>query len=309
MLLLGSVEKEGNLREEEGGNKKKKNKKNMGRGKIEIKKIENLNSRQVTFSKRRNGLMKKARELSVLCDAEVAVIIFSSTGKLYEFSNTSMEHTLSRYSTGLDLECGEQSSDEIPTMVIEPDSNLLKDELTKLRSAYLRMIGKELDGLSLKELQHLENQLNEGILAVKDKKVGFLAHDNQKEAETVALIPFKVSSQNQLTIMGIAQQEQVLLEQLSKSRLQEQKAMLENESLRKQLLEMEKSTRSQFLQLNSLDRTNTINCSKLLSNYASEDNELSDASLQLGLSTDYGGNRKALKIEPCNGSGSQVASQ
>ena len=62
--------------------------KGMGRGKIEIKKIENLNSRQVTFSKRRNGLLKKARELSVLCDAEVAVIIFSSTGKLYEFSNT-----------------------------------------------------------------------------------------------------------------------------------------------------------------------------------------------------------------------------
>lgn len=60
----------------------------MGRGKIEIKKIENLNSRQVTFSKRRNGLLKKARELAVLCDAEVAVIIFSSTGKLYEFANS-----------------------------------------------------------------------------------------------------------------------------------------------------------------------------------------------------------------------------
>ena len=60
----------------------------MGRGKIEIKKIENLNSRQVTFSKRRNGLLKKARELSILCDAEVGVIIFSSTGKVYQWSNT-----------------------------------------------------------------------------------------------------------------------------------------------------------------------------------------------------------------------------
>ncbi|TYI03898.1 hypothetical protein ES332_A11G374800v1 [Gossypium tomentosum] len=48
----------------------------MGRGKIEIKKIENLNSRQVTFSKRRNGLLKKAKELSITCDAEVGVIIF-----------------------------------------------------------------------------------------------------------------------------------------------------------------------------------------------------------------------------------------
>jgi hypothetical protein len=60
----------------------------MGRGKIEIKRIDNLNSRQVTFSKRRTGLLKKAKELSVLCDAEVAVVIFSSTGKLYEFSSS-----------------------------------------------------------------------------------------------------------------------------------------------------------------------------------------------------------------------------
>ncbi|TYK04050.1 MADS-box transcription factor 23-like [Cucumis melo var. makuwa] len=60
----------------------------MGRGRVEIKKIENINSRQVTFSKRRNGLMKKAKELSVLCDAEVAIVVFSSTGRLYEFSST-----------------------------------------------------------------------------------------------------------------------------------------------------------------------------------------------------------------------------
>lgn len=59
----------------------------MGRGKIEIKKIENANSRQVTFSKRRQGLLKKANELAVLCDAQVAVIIFSSTGKVFEYSS------------------------------------------------------------------------------------------------------------------------------------------------------------------------------------------------------------------------------
>lgn len=52
-----------------------------------MKRIENAASRQVTFSKRRNGLLKKAFELSVLCDAEVALIIFSPRGKLYEFSS------------------------------------------------------------------------------------------------------------------------------------------------------------------------------------------------------------------------------
>lgn len=60
----------------------------MVRGKIEMKRIENGTSRQVTFSKRRNGLLKKAYELSVLCDAQVALIIFSPTGRLHEFSSS-----------------------------------------------------------------------------------------------------------------------------------------------------------------------------------------------------------------------------
>ncbi|RZB96490.1 Floral homeotic protein AGAMOUS isoform C [Glycine soja] len=64
----------------------------MGRGKIEIKRIENTTSRQVTFCKRRNGLLKKAYELSVLCDAEVALIVFSNRGRLYEYANNSFFH-------------------------------------------------------------------------------------------------------------------------------------------------------------------------------------------------------------------------
>ncbi|CAI0428623.1 unnamed protein product [Linum tenue] len=48
--------------------------------------IEDKITRQVTFSKRKGGLLKKARELSVLCDVEVALIVFSAGGKLFEFS-------------------------------------------------------------------------------------------------------------------------------------------------------------------------------------------------------------------------------
>jgi MADS-box transcription factor, plant len=59
----------------------------MVRGKTQLKRIENSTSRQVTFSKRRNGLLKKAHELSVLCSAEVAAIVFSSKGKLSEYSS------------------------------------------------------------------------------------------------------------------------------------------------------------------------------------------------------------------------------
>ncbi|XP_024970051.1 MADS-box transcription factor 27-like isoform X6 [Cynara cardunculus var. scolymus] len=70
----------------------------MGRGKIVIRRIDNSTSRQVTFSKRRNGLLKKAKELAILCDADVGVVIFSSTGKLHEFSSTSsMKSVIARY--------------------------------------------------------------------------------------------------------------------------------------------------------------------------------------------------------------------
>ncbi|KAG1366752.1 MADS3 [Cocos nucifera] len=61
----------------------------MGRGRVQLKRIENEINRQVTFSKRRSGLLKKAHEISVLCDADVAVIIFSTKGKLYEYSTDS----------------------------------------------------------------------------------------------------------------------------------------------------------------------------------------------------------------------------
>ncbi|KAK8964735.1 MADS-box transcription factor 16 [Platanthera guangdongensis] len=82
-------------------------KKEMGRGKIEIKKIENLTNRQVTYSKRRVGIMKKAKEIAVLCDAQVSLIMFSSTGKLAEYCSpsTDVKGTYERYQaiTGIDL--------------------------------------------------------------------------------------------------------------------------------------------------------------------------------------------------------------
>ncbi|KAL5563476.1 hypothetical protein UlMin_033223 [Ulmus minor] len=59
----------------------------MVRGKIQMKKIENASGMQVTFSKTRNGLLKKAHELSVRCNVKVAAIIFSQKGKLYEFAS------------------------------------------------------------------------------------------------------------------------------------------------------------------------------------------------------------------------------
>uniref|UniRef100_A0A8C3SLF1 MADS-box domain-containing protein n=1 Tax=Chelydra serpentina TaxID=8475 RepID=A0A8C3SLF1_CHESE len=54
-------------------------------------------SLQVTFTKRKFGLMKKAYELSVLCDCEIALIIFNSTNRLFQYASTDMDKVLLKY--------------------------------------------------------------------------------------------------------------------------------------------------------------------------------------------------------------------
>ncbi|KAK6933922.1 Transcription factor, K-box [Dillenia turbinata] len=80
------------------------------------------------------------------------------------------------------------------------EADTLKDEIVKLQLRQLQLMGKELDGLSLKELQHLEQQLSEGLVCVKERK------------------------------------EHMLMEQLEQSRIKEQHAMMENETLRRQVI-------------------------------------------------------------------------
>ncbi|KAF5182863.1 Agamous-like mads-box protein [Thalictrum thalictroides] len=72
-------------------------KKSTGRKKIAIEKIERSERRQVTFSKRRMGLFKKASELCILCAAEVAILVSSPAGKLYTFGYPCVESTLDRF--------------------------------------------------------------------------------------------------------------------------------------------------------------------------------------------------------------------
>ncbi|KAG7982156.1 hypothetical protein I3843_04G036000 [Carya illinoinensis] len=86
----------------------------MGRGKVQLKRIEDKTSRQVTFSKRKGGLMKKARELGVLCDVEVALMIFSDQGRLYEFSSAeSLGKILERYRRHVEEEIAVRRSSEL----------------------------------------------------------------------------------------------------------------------------------------------------------------------------------------------------
>ncbi|KAJ9697247.1 hypothetical protein PVL29_009158 [Vitis rotundifolia] len=69
----------------------------MGRQKIQIKKIEKKSSLEVTFSKRRIGLFKKAGELCILCSAEAAVIVFSPGRRAFVFGHPSADAIIDRF--------------------------------------------------------------------------------------------------------------------------------------------------------------------------------------------------------------------
>ncbi|XP_008785630.2 truncated transcription factor CAULIFLOWER A isoform X1 [Phoenix dactylifera] len=143
----------------------------MGRGRVQLKRIENKINRQVTFSKRRSGMLKKAHEISVLCDAEVAVIVFSTKGKLYEYStDASMEKILERY------QC--YSNPEKPLAQEDPGSQgswfheygKLKLKVESLQKSQRHLMGEQLDSLALKELQQLEQQLESASRRIRSRK-------------------------------------------------------------------------------------------------------------------------------------------
>ncbi|KAH1208004.1 MADS-box protein JOINTLESS [Glycine max] len=159
----------------------------MTRKKIPIKKIDNINARQVTFSKRRKGLFKKAQELSTLCDAEIALIVFSATGKLFEYASSSMQQTLERRNQhsgiqGLDNpSIGQQlGSDSFGMLPLRKEIEDKTNELSQLNE-------EELQGLKIKELQKLEDILQRRwttISKTKDEKViQEINHLKTKEAK------------------------------------------------------------------------------------------------------------------------------
>ncbi|XVF85302.1 hypothetical protein PTKIN_Ptkin17bG0106700 [Pterospermum kingtungense] len=148
----------------------------MGRGRVELKRIENKINRQVTFAKRRNGLLKKAYELSVLCDAEVALIIFSNRGKLYEFcSSSSMIKTLERYQK---CNYGAPETNVSTREALEISSQQeylkLKARYEALQRSQRNLLGEDLGPLSSKELESLERQLDSSLKLIRSTRTQYM---------------------------------------------------------------------------------------------------------------------------------------
>ncbi|KAK3403836.1 hypothetical protein EUGRSUZ_K00207 [Eucalyptus grandis] len=142
----------------------------MARGKTKMRRIENATSRQVTFSKRRKGLLKKAYELSVLCEAEVAVIIFSQNGKLYEFSsNSEIRKTIDRYrrSTNVDTY---QANVERYILHLKQETTDMERKIELLEVSQQKLSGQCLGSCSINEIQEIGDQLEQSLSSIRKRK-------------------------------------------------------------------------------------------------------------------------------------------
>uniref|UniRef100_A0ACD6A7W2 Uncharacterized protein n=1 Tax=Avena sativa TaxID=4498 RepID=A0ACD6A7W2_AVESA len=147
----------------------------MGRGKVVLQRIENKISRQVTFAKRRNGLLKKAYELSILCDAEVALVLFSHAGRLYQFSSSSnMVKTLERYQRYIfaSQDAVVPTRDEIQNNYLEYME--LKARVEVLQHSQRNLLGEDLAPLNTSELDQLEGQVGKSLRQIRSRKTQVL---------------------------------------------------------------------------------------------------------------------------------------
>nr|QEQ92615.1 AGAMOUS-like 12 [Populus ussuriensis] len=154
----------------------------MARGKVQMKRIENSVHRQVTFCKRRSGLLKKAKELSVLCDAEIGVFIFSAHGKLYELATKgTMQGLIERYmksSRGTQPEPA--ASETQPDMDVKEEINMLKQEIEILQKGLRYMFGGRAAEMALDELIELEKHLKIWIYQIRSTKMDIMFKEIQQ---------------------------------------------------------------------------------------------------------------------------------
>ncbi|CAA0815313.1 Agamous-like MADS-box protein AGL8 [Striga hermonthica] len=182
----------------------------MGRGRVELKRIENKINRQVTFSKRRCGLLKKAHEISVLCDADVGLIFFSTKGKLFQYpTHSCMERILMRYERYSHDERHPKEPDLESPVSWSLEHAKLKGRMEVLQKNQRHYMGDDLENLSFKELQNLEHQLDASLKHVRTRK-------NQVMNESISELQKKdkaLQEQNNIFKKKIKESEKELAQQ------------------------------------------------------------------------------------------------
>ncbi|KAH9805082.1 Floral homeotic protein APETALA 3 [Citrus sinensis] len=143
---------------------------------MEMKRIENATNRQVTFSKRRNGLFKKARELTILCDAKVSILICSSTAKAHEYisPSTTTKQLLDLYQKTLRVDLWSSHYEKMLENLgaVEQVNRILKKQIRQ-------RMGESLNDLTLEELTGLEQDILDGLKIIRECKVRGVQKENK----------------------------------------------------------------------------------------------------------------------------------
>ncbi|GMN43307.1 hypothetical protein TIFTF001_012513 [Ficus carica] len=116
------------------GNKQKK-----GKQKIAIKMIENESARQVTFSRRKAGILKKASEIVTLCGPEVGVVIFSPSGKPFSLYHPSPSVVMDKFTANNDG----TPADSTPNTIVEVFQRPKIEELIELNDSLFNRLEEE----------------------------------------------------------------------------------------------------------------------------------------------------------------------
>lgn len=145
----------------------------MARGKIQIKRIENVTNRQVTYSKRRNGIFKKAHELTVLCDAKVSLLMVSSSGKLHEYISPSTT-TKQVYDEYQKLQATDLWKSHYEAM--QENLKKLKEINKNLKRQIRHRVGECLNDLRFDELQSLQKEMESAVEIIRNRKIKVIAN-------------------------------------------------------------------------------------------------------------------------------------
>ncbi|GAU24322.1 hypothetical protein TSUD_49110 [Trifolium subterraneum] len=202
--------------------------KGQRRKKIEMKKMSNESNLQVTFSKRRSGLFNKASELCTLCGVDVALVVFSPSGKTFSFGHSNVDAVIDRYLS----QVPPQNNDTMQFIEAHRRANEseLNAQLTQINNTLddVRKHGDELShllkeiktlfwwaspigGMNRVELEFLKKALKELKKLVVQHIIGITIND--APTQTLPFFVGNASSSNIPLYMSNPQQAQMFLPQ------------------------------------------------------------------------------------------------
>ncbi|XP_044491848.1 agamous-like MADS-box protein AGL30 isoform X4 [Mangifera indica] len=185
----------------------------MGRVKLKIKKLENTNGRQATYAKRKHGIMKKANELSILCDIDIILLMFSPTGKpsLCNGKRSSIEEVMAKFAQLTPQERAKRKLESLERILYFP--NCFEQDLTnqtKLLQTQISEIHRRLSYWTnlekINNIEHLgqmENSIRESLNQIRLHKENLgkqqlLSLECTGQFQNALHLPFRLGSEQQL---------------------------------------------------------------------------------------------------------------